>query len=395
MRIAKVDLNMKLLGQPAPKTGKSGAKRLRERLGLARSFGLVVLLPTAAACFYYAFMETESFVAESKIVVRKSTYNEGGGSSDTFLSKLGIGTAAGSTQDAMIVVDYVKGRSVIGDIGGVERLRKMYGTEEIDWLSRLDSAEPFEDIWAYWKDHVTVNFDTLSGIISLRVRAYDRDRAQQLNKDIIAASEKLLNTISKRSRQDALSRTIEEVNEAAQKLAVSRTEMLSLQQKIQSVDPIETAKTITGIISALSRERLEYEARSSRDEFLGVARKPGQLDLASRISSVDKQIKKYQDLLVGKENPDSITQQLRDFEILALKTEFDEKIYSLARGAYEEARRQLDRQELYLGTVVSPLRPDEATYPDIIPQTLIVFVTAVVLWAIASLVTASVRDSIA
>ncbi|KAA3507671.1 hypothetical protein DXM21_24430 [Agrobacterium rosae] len=293
----------------------------------------------------------------------------------------------------MIVVDYVKSRRVIDDVGGRERLRDIYDLKNVDWLSRLDSAKPIEDIWDYWKNHVTVSLDTLSGIITVRVRAYDRQNAQFLNRDIVAASERLLNTITDRSRQDALNRAAKEVEAAAQNLSASRTDMLGFQQKIQSVNPVDTAKTITEIMSTLNKQRLEYEAQSSRDANLGLSDRPGKSDVAARIESVNAQIKKYQNLLVGKDNGASLSEQLKEFDLLSLQVEFNEKIYSLARQAYEEARRQLDRQELYLGTVVSPVLPDEPTYPDIVPQTLIVLVTAFILWAIGSLVMASIRDS--
>lgn len=356
-------------------------------------FCVFVIAPTLIALFYYGLVESNSYVSEAKIVVRKSTYSQSSAESSSFLSKIGIGGASGTAQDGMIVIDYVKSRRVIDDVGGRERLRDIYDSKDVDWFSRLDSANPIEDIWDYWKNHVTVSLDTLSGIITVRVRAYDRQNAQLLNRDIVAASERLLNTITDRSRQDALSRSEKEVEVAARNLSASRTEMLGFQQKIQSVNPIETAKTITEIISTLNKQRLEYEAQSSRDANLGLSDRPGKSDLEARIESVNGQIRKYQDLLVGKGNAASLSEQLKEFDLLSLQVEFNEKIYSLARQAYEEARRQLDRQELYLGTVVAPVLPDEPTFPDIVPQTMIVLVTAFILWAICSLVLASIRDS--
>ncbi|WP_117190669.1 hypothetical protein [Rhizobium terrae] len=361
---------------------------------LLRSFALLVALPTFLALFYYGLVATEAYVAEAKIVVRKSTYGEKGRSTDSLLSSLGVGANTGTAQDGMIVLDYIKSRSVINDVGGTERLRALYDVPTIDWLSRLDSSEPLEDIWSYWKDHVTVGLDTLSGIITLRIKAYDRNDALVLNQDVLRASEKLINHVSRRSREDTLARAKEEVDKAATDVASSRVEMLNFQQKIQSVDPVETAKTVTELLTTLSRQKVAYEAQLARTEQLGVANKPGQLDLKSRINALEEQIDKYQKQLVGHENPGSLSAQLKDFELLKLKIEFDEHIYSLARSSYEEARRQLDRQELYLAVVVPPSLPEKAAYPEIISQTLLVFVICFVLWSIMSLISASIRDSI-
>ncbi len=362
---------------------------------LLKSFLLMVLAPTVATFIYFAFIASNVFVSEAKLTVREALQpagNDKAGSS--ILGQLNIGKTGDSSQDSMIVMDYIKSRSVIEDVGGRERLLRLYGRAEIDFLSRLAPDQDLEQVWQYWKSRVTASVDTLSGILTLRVRAYSADDAFSLSSDVIQRSESLINAISLRSKNDAVMRAKEEVDFASKALADARAEILKFQQSNQTIDPVETAKQTLKLISELTLQKTTFENELATSASMRLANKPGEAQLRARLSAVESQLQKLNSMLTGNGAEATVSSQLRDFELLKIQSEFSEYMYKLARNGYERVRQKLDQQDLYLVTVVPPSKPDSAAYPRTLSYTALAFAGFLIGWGILSLLVASIKDSI-
>ncbi|OMQ42882.1 hypothetical protein [Ensifer sp. 1H6] len=362
---------------------------------LLKSFLIMVLAPTVVALIYFAFIASDVFVSEAKLTVREALQAAGsdkGGPS--ILGQLNFGKTGDSAQNSMIVMDYIKSRSVIEDVGGRERLLQLYGRGDIDFSSRLASDDDLEQMWQYWKSRVTASVDTLSGILTLRVRAYSPDDAFFLSSQVIERSELLINAISLRSKNDALKRAKEEVDLASRALANARAEILNFQQSNQTIDPVETAKQTLKLISDLTLQKTAFENELATSASMRLANKPGEAQLRARLAAVEAQLRKLNSMLTGNGAEPTVSSQLRDFELLKIQTEFSEYMYKLARNGYERVRQKLEQQDLYLVTVVPPSRPDSATYPRTLPYTALTFAGLLIAWGILSLIVASIKDSI-
>ncbi len=366
---------------------------------LTISFLTFVILPAVFSLLYYALISSDVYFAETKITVRESVSSSPGANTtsstaaSSLLSKVGIGRSAVTAQDTMIVLDYLKSRTVISDIGGRERLKGLYDRADVDWLSRLDSSKDMETLWGYWNSRVTASVDTMSNILTLRVRAYRPDDAVALSQQLIARSEELINRISRRSREDALRRASDEVVKSMRELAEIRSQILAFQQQTNSIDPLETAKQLTALVSSLTTQKIEIESRLTASERAGTRDRPGEQYMRTQIGVINRQIDELNAKLTGKDSPTSISTQLKDYEVLKLRQEFSEQIYTLARSSFEEARRQLDKQQLYLVVVVPPMLPDYALYPRPLVDAGLIMLGCLVLWSIGALLVAAVRDS--
>lgn len=377
----------------SPSTTHSGGGGL-----LFRSFLIVVLLPTLMALLYYTFFASNVYVAEAKLTVKQAVVGSSKSDASSVLSGLGIGGISigkpqATTQDTMMVLDYIKSRAIVQDIGGKVEMNSLYAKEEIDWLSRLGRDNDLEENWEYWKTHVTVSVDTISSILTLRVRAYTPEDALKIAEDIVFRSEALINNISQRNRRDALTRAEEEVGRAAEKLVEARASLLMFQQRSGSMDPVETAKQLTESVSSLTLQKIALETQLATASANGVGGRPGEKYIKSRLAAIDGQLADLDNRLTGPVNERSVSAQLRDYELFKLQEEFSERIYTLARTSYEDARRNLERQQLYLAVVVPPLLPEYALYPRVFADTSLVFLGCLVLWGIVALLVASVRDS--
>ncbi|KAA3504784.1 hypothetical protein DXT89_26840 [Agrobacterium vitis] len=315
------------------------------------------------------------------------------GTASSILSSFGLSQSSGTAQDTLIVLDYLKSRAVILDVGGRDTMEKFYNRPALDWLSKLGSEIDLEALWSYWRSHVQASVDTQSNILTLKVEAYTPQDAYDLSSSILQSSENLINRISSRNRQDALNRAKEEVDRSIGQLADARSEMLAFQQKINSLDPVETAKQIMSLTSSLSLKRIELETGIASSSLSGATDRPGDRYAKTQLEVINSQIENLKGLLTAPDQPLSVSQQLKEFEILKLRQTFAEQMYTLAHTSFEEARRKLSKQQLYVVVVVPPLLPEEALYPQPFINMALVFFACFITWSIMSLAIAAIKDS--
>ncbi|MDT4850759.1 polysaccharide export inner-membrane protein, BexC/CtrB/KpsE family [compost metagenome] len=126
--------------------------------------------------------------------------------------------------------------------------------------------------------------------------------------------------------------------------------------------------------------------------MVGASNRPGDKFQKTTLEVISHQIAELQKLLTGT-TKSSLSSRLKDYELLKLKEQFVEQLYTVARASFEEARRKLGKQQLYVVTVVPPQLPDAATYPKPVQEAGVVFLSLLVVWAIGCLLIATVRDS--
>jgi capsular polysaccharide transport system permease protein len=375
--------------------GARNLSSIRKWGPLKLSFTVCVLVPTLLALAYVAGLATPQYVSEAKFAVRRASESKMPALLDGLppaLATLSTG-ARSTTQDAFIVTDYIRSRTIIEDLGGKQALYDLYSKPYADWWSRLPESLPLEKVWDYWQKQVVPRIDTQSSIITLEVAAYMPQEAKHLGESIVARSEALVNEISERSRHDALVRSQDEVRLAQDRLRKAQAALLTFRNRNSAIDPVANATSISETIAKLTTERIGLE--NDRAGLVGVvsAESPVRRQLDAKITDLDGQIKKLRDQLASQNSgAGTISHQIAGYQDLQLEVQFAEKLYSVAQAAYEQARTEQEKQQLYLAVVEKPTLPEEAYYPRIIASTVVVFAVCSVLWSMIALVVASVRD---
>lgn len=377
----------------APAPAKPAEKEPQHKL-LFYSFVVCVIVPSFLYLAHTVFLSSDVYVSEVKLTVRDSGDTEVLSAASSVFSKIGINKPSGTAQDSLIALDYIKSRAIIDDVGGRPIIKKYFSGSDIDYASRLDPDATMEKIWKYWRNHVTASVDTQSNILTVRVRAFSPEDARNLAQSVTDVSEQLVNRLSQRSRRDTLERAREEVDRAAQALASSRSDILAFQQKNKTINPIDTAKRIGTIISNLTLQRIEIDSQLATGTALGLAGTPAERQMQTKLGIIDKQIANLEGSLTDGTGPNSVSSQLRDYELLRLREEFAETIYTLSRTSFEQARRNMEKQQLYLAVIAPPFVPEYPLYPKPILDTALVFAGLMIFWGIGSLLTASVYDSL-
>ena len=370
----------------------SVADDMGKRRGLW-SYVVLVLLPCLVYFVYAVGFETRGYLSETRFTVQNAQKQRIGSIDASSMIQRIIGSTGSDTgRDSYIALNYIKNSAILVDLGGTAYLEKFYSKRSIDYFSRLQSGLPIERQLDYWRSHVSVSIDNLSGILTVRVTAYDPADARTIAGDINRLSEALINSISLRSRQDALNNAEVEVRKSGSVLASARGKLLEYRNTNRIIDPGQRAVSVGDTIAKLTMERVEAEVSLDVVSHSLNEETPTTRILRQRIETLDRQIESLKMNLTASTSNGTVSSQIADFESLNLEEQFAEKIYIISRDSYLRARQELEKQQLYLVTIVPPMLPEEAAYPKIGWNMLITLFVLSLLWAIGALIVVTIDD---
>ena len=346
------------------------------RRGVWIGFFLGVVLPSLLGALYFGFFAANQYVSEARFAVRDAS-----SSTSDLLSGLGGLAGIQRLQDSYIVSDYIKSSAIFDELDRSIGLRRRYGRPEADFLARLDVDEPIEDMVRYWRWMVDIKIDLTSGIMTLKVKAFTRDDALAIATQVVKLSERLVNELSERARQNALKQAKEQLSRSEQNLRKALVGVRDTRNAEGILDASKSAEALTTLVSdarsALLSLQQEYQAnnRTVRPDA------PHMKILQSRIETTQRQIKELEGRMAGTENASNLSasQAALDRGALVLKVAQDQ--YSLAAGKFELARLQVETQQSYLEAFVPPRLADDALYPKRILYSFLIALAALALWA--------------
>jgi capsular polysaccharide transport system permease protein len=358
---------------------------------------VVIGLPTLISAIYYIFIASDQYAASGHFVVRHRNEN---GAALSSLSILGLGTTGtSSTPDLMLVNNYIESMQMIKDLAARVDLRSIYETRRADWFARLKPAfgekrVSDEQLLEYWHRVAMVHFDSTTGLSVFEVRAFAPEDAKKVADAVFALGEELVNRLSKRAQEDALTLAREEVETYRGRAIEALNALQDFQEKARQVDPQAFAQARIEIQSGVEQQLSRLQGQ------LGVLRKnlpedaPGITQIKDRLAVMEKQLEAERDKSTISEGGDSAAQLLKEFAKLQLETEFATKAYLSSLASLESARIEAVRKNLYLETFVRPHVPEVAKYPTSLLNVVLVFIVSLLVWAIGGLFVSAIREHI-
>ncbi|WP_368517556.1 capsule biosynthesis protein [Rhizobium sp.] len=369
-----------------PETQSGGKPPLR-----LIAFVLLVILPFLASSVYYAFIASNQYVAEARFAVR--AVSGAGDTSDA--GDPGGATSAlnmrSASQDAYVVTSFIHSTEILNRIGKKLDYRAMFTRQNADFLSRFSSARSDEEFLKYWNDHVSAYIDVTSGIITLKVRAFTPDDSVKLADAIIEESEKLINELSERARNDIVQSMKADVQKSGKTYGDTLAALNQFQNASGLLSPQMQAKNSGTLLTGLLAQKLEFETRLFVMRQSNAQNSPTYQQLNLAKDSLDAQIEKMRSELTGPENA-SLAKALLDYSRLETDRMIAEKLYESAQKNYDAVLAEALRKTLYLAVFVKPVLPDESIFPRRVSTPLIILLALIVTWATLSLIWASVED---
>lgn len=369
-------------------------KRKPRHWGLISAFAIIVLLPIAGTWWYLNERAVDQYASTVAFTVR----SEDIASAADFLGGLApaLGGGSGTSSDADILFEFIRSQALVQQIDADLNLRSYYSnylTE--DPIFGFDPDGTIEDLTAYWQRMVRISYDASSGLMELRVLAFDPEQARQIANAIYERSTDMINALSAIAREDATRYAREDLDLAIERLKTAREALTAFRISSEIVDPTADVQGQMGLLNLLQAQQVEAliefdllnNATRESDPRLEQARR--------RIDIIEDRIREERQKFGvggGADGDESYATTIAEFERLSVDREFAEQAYAAALAGFDSARAEANRQSRYLAAYIQPTLAQRPEFPN---RPLLIGVVALfsfLSWAIMALSYYALRD---
>jgi capsular polysaccharide transport system permease protein len=332
---------------------------------------VLIALPTVLAMGYLALLAADRYQSEVRFVLRMPGSTFASGAVANALQNTGAGSTLAmsgivrSGDDGYIVQEFVESRDALSWALQHAELKAAYSNPaarlDLFWrFPNLFEPRNEEGLFRHFQRMVSADFDSSTGVNTLKVQAFTPADAQRIANSLLEAAEDLVNRLNERARRDAIALAEAEVERARQRTVNAQAALTAFRERERMIDPGQATLAVLEAIGRLSQEvalvsvQIGEMATSSPNG-------PQMAPLRGRRAALEAQIAQERQRLAG--DAQSIAPRIVEYERLMLEREFAEKALVSAMTALEAARVETMRQHVYLERVTNPSLPDYPAYP--------------------------------
>jgi capsular polysaccharide transport system permease protein len=351
----------------------------------------IIVLPVALAALYFFVFAADRYVSESTVALQRAGNDASAAVPGAALLLAGL--TPPSREETLYLRQYVHSLGLLQDLDARLGLRQHFGTPGWDFALRLRGGASQEDFAEYYRRRVEVSVDELSSTLTVRTQGFDAAFAKKLNEEILRQSERFVNEMSHKLAREQLGFAEGELARTGKTLEAARTEVLAFQSKNRLLDPALQAQASGALVAqmqaTLSRQQAELQALRSflNDDAYQVKA------LQAQIRATEQQLNVERVRTTGTgQRSDRLGALTIEFQALQSKAEFALDTYKLALAAVENARIDTTRKIKSLVVIEPPTLPQTAEYPRRLYNLASLLIGCVLLYGVARLVIATIRE---
>lgn len=360
--------------------------------GVLIAFVIFVILPVAITAWYFYNRAADQFATTVAFTVRSEDITS---AADLFGGLGGaLGGGNGSSMDADILYEFIRSQEMVATLDARLNLRNLYTTYRYDDpLLSFNPDGTIEDLTSYWQQMVRISYDAGTGLMELRVLAFDPDEAKLIAEAIFNESTTMINALSAIAREDATRYAREDLEVAEERVKETREALTSFRVATQIVDPAADLQGQMGLLNMLQAQLaealIELDLLSSATREGDPRREQAQLRIDVIEARIADERRKFG---AGTPGDESYATTIAEFERLAVEREFAEQAYSVALSSYNAARAEANRKSRYLAAYINPTLAEKAEFPQRALIVAVVTLFSFLFWSIGTLVYYSLRD---
>lgn len=354
------------------------------------TFLLLAVLPASIGILYYAYLATNQYVAVSQFAIRSQASVGEGSSGGGGL----LGGNLANLGDTQIVAQYLHSDQLLRDIEDDVDIRALYSVEKADWWARLDPTVSREKLLKYWTWMCTVALDPTTGIITLSIRGFAPEDAKRISEAALAESEKLVNRLSERARDDAMKVANAEADLAYARVNRALEALTQFQEKEKQLNPISLSEASQVRISKLEQTLTSYEAELGSLSQTMAPTAPSIIYVNRRIAATKAQLEAERAKATDTSRDIAVPILTAEFDRLNLERQFSEKAYLSTLQSQEAARVEAGRQVKYLEAFVRPRLPEASLFPNRSIMVLVCIAVSVLFWLMVLLLVATIKEHV-
>lgn len=373
---------------PVRPTAKPARVKTRHVI-IGLSFVVLVVLPIILSIWYLYAVARDQYASHVGFSVRTEEI----GSAIELLG--GITELSGSSSsDTDILYEFIQSPQIVRAVNEQLDLAQIYQRPGDPVFTLWDDTR-IEALSSYWQRMVKIFYDRSSGLVEIRVLAFDPEDARSIAEVVFRESSDMINELSAIARADAMRYAEEELERAEDRLLVSNRSLTSFRNRTQILDPAADVQGQMGLLNSLNAQMAEAQIELELLLDGSAQNDPRVTQTKRKIEAVQNLINKERSSFGGASGVSGVTQYselLEEYQALELERQFAEKSYLSALAARDVALAEAQRQSRYLATHISPTLAETAEYPRRLMLLSMIAGFLLVSWSILVMVYYSLRD---
>lgn len=345
-----------------------------------------VLLASVLVVFYYWVVASPRYVSETQFMVKQANSTE-----SPFSGLAAIGSISGGMRDALVLKKYIESREMAVALDEAVSLKAHYERDDFDLISRLAHDSTIEEYVEFYQNHISVLHDELSDVLYVEVQTYEANYSLQVAQALLKLSESFINELGAKMAQEQVGYAQKEVERSYGELKKFQSDLVNFQDKFKLYNPEQQGGALVGAINELESEiiRQQTELKSllafMRDDAAEVKAKK------IRINSLERQLAEEKNRLTNQDQQ-SLNKINVDFQEIKLNAELASDLYKTSLAGLESVRSEAYRKLKHLLVIENPALAQEDRYPRRIYNIITWFVCLVLLYLVARLILAIVKE---
>lgn len=366
------------------------ARPRRRHWAVLFSFFLLVLVPFAISAWYLYERAVDQYASTLGFSVRKQDATS---NFEDLGSAFGIGGQSSSDTD--VLYEFIQSQALVSIVDAQLDLRTVWSKAPGDPVFSIRRDSTIEELVDYWQRMVTIYYDSGSGLMEVRVRAFDPQDAQNITHAIFEESSSKINALTAIARDDSTRYARTDLEAAEQNLKIARAALTEFRARTQIVDPNADIQIQIGLLGTLNQQLattlidLDTITLTARDGD------PRIRQMEQRIEVIENRIAEERKKFgIGETDGGggAFATLVNEYEELSSNVQFATNSYEAARTNYAAILAEATRQSRYLAPHIPPTLAQSAEYPQ---RGVVLSVLGLILfmvWAIGAMLYYSVKD---
>jgi capsular polysaccharide transport system permease protein len=349
----------------------------------------LLYLPMLLAIVYFSFIAAPRYVVQTRVSVRMATV------SPTVLP--GVISMTGSPtplsyEDTLYLMNFIQSSTMLERLDAKLMLRKHYESPKFDFLGRLWSSTSKEWFLYYYQNRVMLEFDDLSGILTIDSQAFDRETSIQLSKALLELSEKWVNDYSWRVAREQITFSEQLAKNANDKLQETKQKVVDFQAKYHLLDPVSQSTANSALTASL---QATLAAQESALNALSAYMHPDSAQiqtLRGQIAATKGQLASERVRATTGGPGDRLSELNVEYTNLILTEQIANNNFIAATAALDAARIDATRKLKSLVIIEEPTAPDSSLYPRWGYDLITLLVICILVYTIVRLTIATILE---
>lgn len=320
------------------------------------SFQWVVACFTIAV-IYFGFIASDRYVSRAELVVKQADQIK---MLPDALSMLGLGGS--NHEDILLIQDYLKSADLLDKLDKQLGIKAHYQSHKIDYFSRLPNEVSREEFLKYYREHLTLRLDELSGVLTIEFQGFDPEYSQKVVGLMLKESEVFINKLGHQVALEQLAFVEKEVDRAYQRVQTEKAKVLEFQNNHHLISPESTSTARLGVVSQIEGELARQQAQLKQLQSYMKETAPAVISVKARVDALTEQLAQEQGRLTGtdKDAMNEVTARYLDVQTQATLAA---DLYKTGLISLEQARVEAYRKLKHLLIVSQPTLAEDAEYP--------------------------------